>query len=96
MVLTSVGGGRYGRYADDSWKALLMLVVLAGSYLVSRRLVLTVLIGAVTVAVVVLGVVPGPGGHPQRRPRGPGPPRPAAARGAGWPATTPSPSPRST
>ena len=32
MVLTSVGGGRYGRYDDDSWKALLMLVVLAGSY----------------------------------------------------------------
>ena len=52
MVLTSVGGGRYGRYADDSWKALLMLVVLAGSYAASRRLVLTVLIGAVTVAVV--------------------------------------------
>ena len=52
MVLTSVGGGRYGRYDDDSWKALLMLVVLAGSYLASRRLVLTVLIGAVTVAVV--------------------------------------------
>ncbi|MGI8457192.1 MAG: serine hydrolase domain-containing protein [Propionibacteriaceae bacterium] len=52
MVLTSVGGDRYGRYVDDSWQALLMLVVLAGSYLVSRRLVLTVLIGAVTVAVV--------------------------------------------
>ena len=52
MVLTSVGGGRYGRYENDSWKALLMLVVLAGSYAASRRLVLTVLIGAVTVAVV--------------------------------------------
>jgi CubicO group peptidase (beta-lactamase class C family) len=52
MVLTSAGGGRFGRYADDSWKALLMLVVLAGGYLASRRLVLTVLIGAVTVAVV--------------------------------------------
>jgi CubicO group peptidase (beta-lactamase class C family) len=52
MVLASVGGGRYGRYGDDSWKAVLMLVVLTGSYLVSRRLVLTVLIGAVTVAVV--------------------------------------------
>jgi CubicO group peptidase (beta-lactamase class C family) len=48
LVLLSLRGGRY---ADDSWKALLMLVVLAGSYLVSRRLVLTVLIGAVTVAV---------------------------------------------
>ena len=52
MVLVSVDGGRFGRYADDSWKAVLMLVVLAGSYLASRRLVLTVLIGAVTVAVV--------------------------------------------
>ena len=40
MVMTSVGGGRYGRYADDSWQALLMLVVLAGSYAASRRLVL--------------------------------------------------------
>jgi CubicO group peptidase (beta-lactamase class C family) len=52
MVLFSVAGGRYGRYADDSWKALLMLVVLVGSYLASRRIVLTVLIGAVTVAAV--------------------------------------------
>jgi hypothetical protein len=52
MVLSSVSGDRYGRYVDDSWKALLMLVVLAGSYLASRRLVLTVLIGTVTVAVV--------------------------------------------
>ncbi len=52
LVLASISGDRYGRYADDSWKALLMLVVLAGSYLVSRRLVVTVLIGTVTVAVV--------------------------------------------
>ncbi|TCO16621.1 CubicO group peptidase (beta-lactamase class C family) [Kribbella steppae] len=52
MVLLTVIGGRYGRYAEDSWKALLMLVVLAGSYLASRRLLLTVLIGALTVAVV--------------------------------------------
>ncbi len=59
MVLTSVGGGRYGRYFDDSWKALLMLVVLAGSYLVSRRLVLTVLIGTVTLAVVSWALSPG-------------------------------------
>ena len=58
MVLTSVGGGRYGRYFDDSWKALLMLVVLAGGYLASRRLVLTVLIGAVTVAVATWAVSP--------------------------------------
>ena len=52
MVLTSLGGGRFGRYEDDSWKALLMLVVLAGCYAASRRLVLTVAIGAVTVAIV--------------------------------------------
>jgi CubicO group peptidase (beta-lactamase class C family) len=52
MVMVSVGGGRYGRYEDDSWKALLMLVVLAGSYAASRRLILTVFIGALTVAVV--------------------------------------------
>ena len=51
LVTLSVIGDRYGRYADDSWKALLMLVVLAGSYLATRRLALTVLIGAVTVAV---------------------------------------------
>lgn len=52
MVLLSLVGGRYGRYADDSWKSLLMLVVLAGSYLATRRIVLTVVIGALTVAVV--------------------------------------------
>ena len=51
MVLLSVIGDRYGRYADDSWKALLMLVVLLASYLVTRRLLLTVIIGAVAVAV---------------------------------------------
>ncbi len=50
MVLLSVAGGRYGRYADDSWKALLMLGVLLASYLATRRLLLTVLIGTVTVA----------------------------------------------
>ncbi len=49
MVLSSVVGHRYGRYADDSWKALLMLVVLAGTYLVSRRLLLTVFVASVTV-----------------------------------------------
>ena len=52
MVLLSLSGDRYGRYADDSWQALLMIVVLAAGYLASRRLLLTVLIGAVTVAVV--------------------------------------------
>ena len=51
MVGLSVVGDRYGRYADDSWKALLMLVVLAATYLATRRLLVTVLIGAVTVAV---------------------------------------------
>jgi len=51
MVLGSVTGDRYGRYADDSWKAVLMLAVLLGSYLVTRRLLLTVIIGAVAVAV---------------------------------------------
>lgn len=58
MVMGSVGGGRYGRYEDDSWKALLMLVVLTGSYAASRRLVLTVLIAAVTVAVVSWALFP--------------------------------------
>ena len=50
MVLLSVVGDRYGRYADDSWKALLMLVVLATTYHATRRLLVTVLVGAVTVA----------------------------------------------
>jgi hypothetical protein len=58
MVVTSLGGSRYGRYADDSWKALLLLVVLAVAYLASRRLVVTVLIGAVTVAVVSSALSP--------------------------------------
>jgi len=51
MVAVTLSGGRYGRYTDDSWKALLMLVVLAASYIATRRLLLTVLIGAVTVAI---------------------------------------------
>ena len=51
MVLSSVVGDRYGRYADDSWKALLMLVVLAATYLVSHRLLLTVLVASVSVGV---------------------------------------------
>ena len=58
MVLLSVSGDRYGRYADDSWKALLMLVVLAVGYLVTRRLLVTVLVGAVTVAVASWGLAP--------------------------------------
>ena len=31
MVLLSLVGGRYGRYEDDSWKALLMLVTWPGA-----------------------------------------------------------------
>jgi CubicO group peptidase (beta-lactamase class C family) len=58
MVLISLSGGRYGQYADDGWKALLMGVVLLGSYLVTRRLLLTVLIGAVTVAVASWALAP--------------------------------------
>jgi CubicO group peptidase (beta-lactamase class C family) len=58
MVVTSLTGSRYGRYADDSWKALLLLVVLAVAYLVSRRLVITVLIGALTVALVSWALSP--------------------------------------
>ena len=51
MVVSSVAGSRYGRYADDSWKALLMLAVLAGTYLASRRLLLTVFVASVAVGV---------------------------------------------
>ena len=51
MLLFSVAGVRYGHYEDDSWKALLMLVALAGSYLATRRLLPTVFIGAATVAI---------------------------------------------
>ena len=58
MVVTSLAGSRYGRYADDSWKALLLLVVLVVAYLASRRLVVTVLIGAVTVALVSWALSP--------------------------------------
>lgn len=58
MVLVSVGGARYGQYADDSWKALLMLAVLAVSYLASRRLLLTVLVAATTVALTSWALAP--------------------------------------
>ena len=50
MVVSSVAGSRYGRYADDSWKALLMLGGLTASYLIWRRLLLSVLVATVTVA----------------------------------------------
>ena len=81
MVLLSVGGGRYGRYADDSWKALLMLVVLAGElprhaspspHRAHRR-------GHRRGR--VLGPGPEPGSRPQRRPHGPGAPGPASQHG---------------
>jgi CubicO group peptidase (beta-lactamase class C family) len=49
MVLLSFSGGRY---VDDSWQALLVVVVLAGTYLASRRLVLTILMAATTLALV--------------------------------------------
>ncbi len=40
-----------GTYADDSWVAVLMLVVLAVAYLASRRLLLTLLVAGVVVSV---------------------------------------------
>lgn len=39
-----------GTYADDSWKALLLAALLGVGYAVSRRLLLTVLIGGVVVS----------------------------------------------
>jgi hypothetical protein len=41
---------RLDRYANDSWTALVMGAVLAGGYLVTRRLVLTVAVAALAVA----------------------------------------------
>ena len=58
MVLISLSGGRYGRYADDGWKALLMLVLLLVGYLLTRRLLLTVLIGILGVAVASWAMAP--------------------------------------
>ena len=46
MLLQSL---RLDRYANDSWTALVMGVVIAGGYLVTRRLVLTVAIAALAV-----------------------------------------------
>jgi hypothetical protein len=40
---------RLDRYANDSWTALVMAAVLAGGYLVTRRLLLTVTIAALVV-----------------------------------------------
>jgi CubicO group peptidase (beta-lactamase class C family) len=50
MMLLSVSGGRYGRYADNGWKAVLILVVLFASYFLTRRLLPTILIGAASLA----------------------------------------------
>ena len=55
MAFASV---RAGRYADDSWTALLMVMVLTVAYLVSRRLVLTVLVAGIVVAVTSWALVP--------------------------------------
>jgi CubicO group peptidase (beta-lactamase class C family) len=49
---------RAGRYADDSWTALLTAMVLIVAYLVSRRLALTVLVGAIVVAATSWALVP--------------------------------------
>ena len=46
MLFRSLNGGTY---ADDSWTALLMTGALALAYLVSRRLIPTVLVGALVV-----------------------------------------------
>ena len=48
MLLQSL---RLDRYANDSWTALVMGVVLAGGYFVTRRLVLTVAVAALAVVV---------------------------------------------
>ena len=48
MLLQSL---RLDRYANDSWTALVMGLVLAGGYLASRRLVLTIAVAALAVLV---------------------------------------------
>jgi hypothetical protein len=48
MLLQSL---RLDRYANDSWTALVMAAVLAGSYLITRRLLLTVTVAALVVVV---------------------------------------------
>ncbi len=81
MVLSSVAGHRYGRYADDSWKALLMLAVLAGTYLISRRLLLTVFAGLRRRRGRGLGHVSEPCNRNQRRRNSSGAPGPASRVG---------------
>jgi CubicO group peptidase (beta-lactamase class C family) len=48
MLLQSL---QLDRYANDSWTALVMAAVLAGSYLITRRLLLTVTVAALAVVV---------------------------------------------
>jgi CubicO group peptidase (beta-lactamase class C family) len=55
MLFTSLRGGTY---ADDSWRALLMLAVLVVAYLASRRLVLTVLVAGIVVSLTSWALVP--------------------------------------
>ncbi|MGV8895041.1 MAG: serine hydrolase domain-containing protein [Rhodoglobus sp.] len=47
-----------GTYINDSWVALLTLVALGGTYLVSKRLIVSVLVSAVVVGVTILGIAP--------------------------------------
>jgi CubicO group peptidase (beta-lactamase class C family) len=55
MVFASL---RAGRYADDSWTALLMVLFLTVGYLISGRLVLTVLVAGLVVSVTSWGFAP--------------------------------------
>ncbi len=55
LVLESYGAGRY---ADDTWTALLMATVLAAAYVAFRRLLLTVLIAGVVVTTTLLVMAP--------------------------------------
>ena len=49
---------RRGTYADDSWRAPLMLAVLAVAYLASRRLILTLLVAALVVGLTSITLAP--------------------------------------
>jgi len=55
MLYASLNGGTY---ADDSWTALLMTGALALAYLVSRRLIPTVLVGALVVGLAIWTLSP--------------------------------------
>ncbi|EAR24589.1 hypothetical protein A20C1_10941, partial [marine actinobacterium PHSC20C1] len=49
-----------GSYIDDSWIAVLALAVLGVSYLLSRRLLVTVFIAAIVVGMTAVSIVPRP------------------------------------